>query len=357
MTELAPYVPPAQAEIDYTWNLAAKLSKTEFVPVNLRGKPEAVLAVFLTGRELGIGPMQSLRDIYPVNGRPALMASLMVARVRGLGHRFRTVISDDRRAIVQIHRKGEPEPEPQLQFTIDDAKRAELTSKAVWRQYPKAMLWNRAASAACRRDCPEALGGAVYTPEEIEDGNGATTATWGAPEVVDQPSGAGGDTPAGQAGSDRPAPDHTSDPGASIPPDAPGSDQTSPPPLSPGKAGRGGDLTSAAATEPAAADAPPTSKDGEAIPDDTKGEGPAVDLGTGTDAVPAAGPTPRPGDVVRWAQAHNLLPSRVLVHLKREHPDDFGDLRSIVDLGALSGEQAGRAIAYLKAAFEAASEP
>jgi hypothetical protein len=186
MSDLAPYTPPGAAEIDYTWNLANKLCKTEFVPSGLRNRPEAILAVFLTGRELGIGPMQSLRDIYPVNGRPALMATLMVARVRGLGHRFKTLKSTDASATVQVHRKGEPEPEPPIEFTIADAKRADLTNKAVWRQYPKAMLWNRAASAACRRDCPEALGGAVYTPEELGDGDGTTTATWGAPEASEQ---------------------------------------------------------------------------------------------------------------------------------------------------------------------------
>jgi len=201
MTEIMPYAPPGSAEIDYTWNLANKLCKTEFVPANLRNRPEAILAVFLTGRELGIGPMQSLRDIYPVNGRPALMASLMVSRVRGLGHRFKTLESTDTTAVVQVHRKGEPEPEPPIRFTLEDAKRAELTGKAVWRQYPKAMLWNRAASAACRRDCPEALGGAVYTPEELGDGDGTTTATWGAPEPPNQTADPASAPPRGLAGS------------------------------------------------------------------------------------------------------------------------------------------------------------
>jgi hypothetical protein len=211
--EITAYTPPAQSEIDYTWNLANKLCKTEFVPSNLRNKPEAVLAVFLTGRELGIGPMQSLRDIYPVNGRPALMATLMVNRVRGLGHRFKTVKSTDQEAVVQIHRGDQPEPEPELRFTLADAKRAELIGKENWRKYPTAMLWSRAAAAACRRDAPEALGGAVYTPEEIEDGQGTTTASWGAPEPPQQSDPATA-TPRGPAGSDP-----TSEEGPAAPPD------------------------------------------------------------------------------------------------------------------------------------------
>src|SRR5215216_5636385 len=95
-------VMPSASDLAQYWELASRLCRTEFVPSNLRGKPEAVLAVFLTGRELGIGPMQSLRDIYPVNGRPTMMATLMVSRVRALGHRFTTIKSTDTEAVVQI---------------------------------------------------------------------------------------------------------------------------------------------------------------------------------------------------------------------------------------------------------------
>jgi hypothetical protein len=270
-TEITAYTPPTQTEIEYTWNLASKLCKTEFVPANLRNKPEAVLAVFLTGRELGIGPMQSLRDIYPVNGRPALMASLMVARVRALGHKFTTLQSTDTQATVQIHRREESEPQPPVTFTQADARRAGLLDKAIWRQYPTAMHWNRAASAACRRDCPEALGGAVYTPEEIEDGHGTTTATWGSPEGP-------------------PLPDETSDPGDSAPPRPAGSDPnasvtgpgpaqeppnaeapTSPPVTSPtggdGKAGRGRQGGRATPGKGAPTDAPPAAPAQPALDD------------------------------------------------------------------------------------------
>jgi hypothetical protein len=334
MTDLAPEVPPAQAEIDYTWNLANKLCKTEFVPQNLRGKPEATLAVFLTGRELGIGPMQSLRDIYPVNGRPALMASLMVARVRGLGHRFRTVISDDRRAIVQIHRKGEPEPEPQLQFTIDDAKRAELTGKAVWRQYPKAMLWNRAASAACRRDCPEALGGAVYTPEEIEDGSGATTATWGAPEIVEQQSETGMSATSDASGDGA---SHTS--GTSV------SDPSSDPPGSAPPAAGGSD------TNPTRNDR----EDGDALPLQEDGEG-SVDVGGDTPtknaAVANADPTPpTESPVGAWCEQHDIDIRIARTFLRRSHAREFPNLRDRKDLEELRGEEADKALRYLEAQY------
>jgi hypothetical protein len=187
MSDLVVYTTPTADEWGRLKETAAMVADTEFAPKSMRGKPEAVMACLLTGRELGIGPMQALREVYIVNGRPSLAATLMVSRVRAAGHRFRTLDSTDQHAVVQITRKGETEPEPAVEFTVDDAKRAGLLGKDVWKQYPARMLWARAASAACRRDAPETLGGVVYTPEEIEsipdDGEPTTAVTWGQPET------------------------------------------------------------------------------------------------------------------------------------------------------------------------------
>lgn len=186
MSDLVVYTTPTADEWQRLKETAAMVAKTEFAPKSMRGNPEAVMACLLTGRELGIGPMQALREVYIVNGRPCLAATLMVSRVRAAGHQFRTLDSTDRHAVVQITRKGEPEPEPAVEFTMQDAQRAKLTGKDNWQHYPTAMLWSRAASAACRRDAPETLGGVIYTPEEIEsipDDAPATEVTWGQPET------------------------------------------------------------------------------------------------------------------------------------------------------------------------------
>jgi hypothetical protein len=123
----------------------------------------------------------------------------MVSLVRGRGHKFRTVESTATRAVVQIHRKGEPEPEPAVEFTWEDAQTAGLTGGDNYKKYPKAMLWSRAASAACRQNASECLGGNAYTPEEIasiDEDPGSTTATWGEPEQDTGPQG----TPEGARG-------------------------------------------------------------------------------------------------------------------------------------------------------------
>jgi hypothetical protein len=193
-TDLDRYTPPSPGELDLTWKLAERLSDTDFVPKTMRGKAEAVLACMLTGHELGFGPMQALRDVDLVNGRPSLAATLMVARVRAAGHRFRTVSNTDTGAVVQVHRRGEAEPEPPVTFLIEDAQRAGLAGKDVWKQYPARMCWARAASAACRRDAPECLGGVVYTPEEL-----------GAPSTVVTAGGAVVDAETGELVADEPA--------------------------------------------------------------------------------------------------------------------------------------------------------
>jgi hypothetical protein len=193
MTELERYDPLSGDALNLQWKLAERLARTDFVPRDMRGKPDAILACILTGRELGIGPMQSLRDIFIQNGRPGMAATLMVDRARAAGHRVRTLKSTATEATVQVHRKGEPKPELPVTWTLDHAKTAGLLSKDNWRHYPTAMLWNRAAAAAVRRDASEVLGGVCYTPEELGEARGNGQLDQSAPAPVGPPAGAGAD--------------------------------------------------------------------------------------------------------------------------------------------------------------------
>lgn len=54
------------------------------------------------------------------------------------------------------------------EFTIEEARQAELTSRPPWRKYPRAMLFARAMSQGVRTYCPDVFGTAVYTPEELD---------------------------------------------------------------------------------------------------------------------------------------------------------------------------------------------
>ena len=49
------------AATPFTWNTLNAIANTDLVPKPLRGKPDAILATVYLGRELGLGPMQSMR--------------------------------------------------------------------------------------------------------------------------------------------------------------------------------------------------------------------------------------------------------------------------------------------------------
>lgn len=150
-------------------SLSANLAKSQLMPDALRNKPQDVLAIVLAGHELGLGPMQSIRGIYIVQGKPVLSADLMLALVQRDGQckYMRVVETTDKIATYETLRSGHSEP-TRLSFTIDDAKAAGLTGKGTWKSYPAAMLRARAAAAICRMVYPDLLFG-VYERDELEE--------------------------------------------------------------------------------------------------------------------------------------------------------------------------------------------
>lgn len=153
------------------WKLAEKIAGTDFVPVALRNKPEAVLACMLTGHEAGISPMQALTKIHVVEGRPTMSAELMRALVLRAGHELWYEELSSHKVTACGRRREYPDRTPtRVTWTMDDAKRARVDGKNVWRSYPRAMLTARATSELCRLEFPDVLAGISHTPEELEDG-------------------------------------------------------------------------------------------------------------------------------------------------------------------------------------------
>jgi hypothetical protein len=133
------------------------------------GSPEAALMILLTGRDLGLTASQSFRAIYVVSGKPVVSSDAMVAAIRrsGLCTSWRVVESTVERCTIETTRVGESEPERET-FTQDDATRAGLSRKDVWRQYPRDMLRHRAAAGLARRVYPDVILG-CYAPGEIDE--------------------------------------------------------------------------------------------------------------------------------------------------------------------------------------------
>ena len=153
--------------------LAGKISETEFVPARLRKRPAAVMACILSGQEAGIGPMQSLRQIFVTDdGKVGMAAELMRSLVLKEGHEIWPEDYTNTRVTMAGRRRGNPDANPtRVTWTLDDAKKAGLASRTNWSRYPRAMLTARATTELCRLIFADVIAGISYSLEELEDGD------------------------------------------------------------------------------------------------------------------------------------------------------------------------------------------
>lgn len=173
MTDLVPYRQPLAAVDSWAGvladvaDLALKISGTSFVPKPLRGKPPEIAACILTGREIGIGPMEALTRIDVIDGTPTMSAELMRSLIFRAGHELRYPTATNRKVIVEGRRAGS-DSWTSVEWTIEDAQRAGIAGKSNWRTYPRAMLTARATAELARMLFPDALGGVAHLADEVE---------------------------------------------------------------------------------------------------------------------------------------------------------------------------------------------
>ena len=146
---------------------------TPFVPKALGNGPNPagnILAVILTGREEGFTPMEALRSYWmSPDGRLAKYADALMAKMRRAGFKFPIKEFSDTKAMLQgIRPDGE---DYTSSFTYDEAKRAGLTEKDIWKKYPQRMLKARVIGDVYRFLASD-LGGPTYTAEELQDVHG-----------------------------------------------------------------------------------------------------------------------------------------------------------------------------------------
>lgn len=148
--------------------LATTLSSARTIPESLQKSPADCMAIIMAGAELGLAPMQSIRALVLIKGKPTLSADAMGALVKSRRDVCEYLLlkhSDAVKATYATKRAGDPEPTT-MSFTIDEAKAAGLAGNDNWRKFPAAMLRARALSAICRAVYPDLLLG-VYDPDEL----------------------------------------------------------------------------------------------------------------------------------------------------------------------------------------------
>jgi hypothetical protein len=204
MTEVDIYEPPVNGEVasrdivdgwskvlvQYT-QLAAEVCDTEFVPKGMRGKPATVVACWMTGRELGIGPMTSLKHVQLVDGTATLSAEYKRARILAAGHQFEVLEHSTVKCTIRARRRGSNWTEP-LTYTIQMAQTAKLVKPGgAWTTRPRKMLFARVTSEMADMLFPDLTMG-LPTTELAEDGDYRDGEFVGQEIAADMPSAASG---------------------------------------------------------------------------------------------------------------------------------------------------------------------
>lgn len=178
MSELAQWAHDAQQ----AHTIAQSLAKTQFVPKSFNGNPDNITAAILTGQELGLPPMASLRSMDIIYGVPALRAHAMRGLIQSHGHEVELVESSDTRCVMRGRRKGATDWQ-QVTWTIDRAAKLLGGLKDQWVKQPTTMLIARATGEICRLIAADVLYAAPYAVEEL-DGQGHPAPTYSAAPVT-----------------------------------------------------------------------------------------------------------------------------------------------------------------------------
>lgn len=170
---------PSERELQQMMHIADLLAKSGFLPRKLDSAGK-VLAVILTGRELGLPPMLSTRCIKLMKdtGLPIVAADVILGTFKRNGGRAQFKVLTDKHAELWLkHPNGDQHVEV---YTIEDARRAGLLEKSGgrddngrelpnnWLKHPKAMLRSRCITAGLKSLGYEPAAG-VYSPDEAEE--------------------------------------------------------------------------------------------------------------------------------------------------------------------------------------------
>lgn len=138
---------------------------------DIESQAQAVVKI-LAGRELGLAPLESMTNIYMVNGRVALQAKIIGSLIKK-SSKYDYMVDELTNEKCAITFYGEFDTETKQRkeigksmFTKADAALAGIINKDVWKNYPRNMLFARALSNGARWYCSDVFCG--YTAEELE---------------------------------------------------------------------------------------------------------------------------------------------------------------------------------------------
>lgn len=174
--KVAPIIPRTIEEVARIANavITAGLAPDSYKGGDDKAVASKIMVGIMKGAEIGLGPLTALANIAIINGRASLWGDGAVALVQASGKvkEWSEEWTGDEQtdtwtAICTIWRVGQDAPYVGT-FSWADAKRAKLTTKGPWVQYPARMLMWRARSYAMRTGFADCLSGLAIA-EEAQD--------------------------------------------------------------------------------------------------------------------------------------------------------------------------------------------
>lgn len=150
--------------------MCAALAGAGLVPRAFADNPANMLLVVMTGLEVGLPPMASLRLYTTWDGVPRLMAEgvrAIILRAPEIEYFEMATCSDVEATWIGKRRNR---PEKSVTWTIDRARRAGLLEKDTWKKYTQDLLNARASMQLGRIIAPDIVAG-MGSDEEARDGD------------------------------------------------------------------------------------------------------------------------------------------------------------------------------------------
>jgi len=139
------------ATLDEMSKMAAAVVKSKLFGFETQ---EQAFAIMMIAQAEGRPAALAARDYHVIKGKPALKADAMLARFQQAGGVVEWTTYDDTKVSGKFsHPQSCPKP-VEIIWTIEQARKAGLTGKDVWRNYPRAMLRSRVVPEGIRRVSP-----------------------------------------------------------------------------------------------------------------------------------------------------------------------------------------------------------
>lgn len=128
--------------------------------------PSEAFSLMCIAQANGLHPAKAAERYHIIQGRPSMKAEAMLSSFQEAGGSVKWIKRTETECKLWLsHPQG---GELEVSWTIERAKKAGLTGKSTWSQYPTQMLSARCVSEGVRALFPACLCG-MYTPEEVSE--------------------------------------------------------------------------------------------------------------------------------------------------------------------------------------------